>query len=302
MCKRWNLKNFNTITLGLLLGFFMASVLIMFFDAFVSLIQENISHQFQVISKAIIYLLSAYFSVKLIYRASNEFHLVIPFVALQSQAQKKKELLLDSAVLTDGRIVDLANSGLLDKSLIVPRFIVDEIILNGESNDEIIKSRAKRSLEILKKLENVVGLDLTYNETNFSDISDVYTKTLKLARILDANILTADISRLQVSNVEGIKIINLHMLSNALKPLTQAGELMRVKIQRLGKEPLQGVGYLEDGTMVVINGGGDKVSQTVIARVLSVKHTASGRMIFCNLLEDEENAVFSSSEQEAYLS
>jgi uncharacterized protein YacL len=302
MFKKCSLKNFNASILGLLLGFFMGWVLSLFVDVFVSFSPFLISSQIVGLAKVVIYLVASFISIKLIIKSSNEFFVSIPFVQLQLQAQRKKEILLDFAVLADGRIVDLASSGLLDNTLVIPRFILDEIMLSVESEDEVTKTKAKRSLEILKKLENIPGLDLTFNETNFEDVQDVYNKTLKLARLMEANVLTADIGRLQVSNVEGVKVINLHMLSNALKPLTQAGELLRVKIQRLGKEPRQGVGYLEDGTMIVINGGGDKVSQTVITRVLSVKHTASGRMIFCNLLEDEENYLNLSLEQEAYLS
>jgi uncharacterized protein YacL len=301
MLRKIKLKNFNTTMLGLFLGFLMGSTISLFIDAFFSLSFLSALSELSSIIKALVYILSAYVAILFVFRTSSEFQLCIPYINLKAESQKKRDLILDSAVLADGRIVDLATSGLLDKSLIVPRFVVDEIILNNDSTDELVKAKAKRSLEILKKLENVQNLGLTYDEMDFKDISDIYTKTLRLARIIEANILTADIGRLQVSNVEGVKVINLHMLSNALKPLTQAGELLRVKIQRPGKEPRQGVGYLEDGTMVVINGGGDKIADTVIARVLSVKHTASGRMIFCNLLDDEENTSFSLFDQEAYI-
>jgi len=118
-------------------------------------------------------------------------------------------------------------------------------------------------------------------------VKDTMSKMVRLARLIDANIMTADISRVQMSSVEGVRIINLHTLSNALKPLMQAGENIKIKIQRYGKEPRQGVGYLEDGTMVVVNGGGQFIGETIDAQVLSVKHTSSGRMIFCNALDDE---------------
>jgi uncharacterized protein YacL len=101
-------------------------------------------------------------------------------------------------------------------------------------------------------------------------------------------LITADISRIQMASIEGIRVINIHTLSNALKPLMQAGEFIKIKVQRYGKEPRQGVGYLEDGTMVVVNGGGNYIGETIDAKVLSVKHTTSGRMIFCNAI-DEEN-------------
>ena len=153
--------------------------------------------------------------------------------------------------------------------------------------DDQTKIKAKRCIETLKKLEDIPTLELRYNDTDFPEIKDQTSKLFRLARLLDANILTADISRVQSASIEGIKIINLHTLSNALKPLMQAGEQIKIKIQRYGKEPRQGVGYLEDGTMVVVNGGGDFIGETIDAQVLSVKHTSSGRMIFCNAFDQE---------------
>lgn len=111
-------------------------------------------------------------------------------------------------------------------------------------------------------------------------------KLIRLARLQDANIMTADINRVQQAMIDGIRIINLHLLANALKPITQTGEFLHIKIQRYGKEPRQGVGYLEDGTMVVVNGGAEFIGETIKTQVLSVKHTSSGRMIFCNAMDE----------------
>jgi uncharacterized protein YacL len=119
-------------------------------------------------------------------------------------------------------------------------------------------------------------------------VKELASKIIRLGRLLDANILTADAGKIQSSAVEGVRLINLHALSNALKPLMQTGEQIRVKIQRYGKEPRQGVGYLEDGTMVVVNGGGSYIGETIDAIVLSVKHTSSGRIIFCNAPDHDE--------------
>jgi uncharacterized protein YacL len=104
---------------------------------------------------------------------------------------------------------------------------------------------------------------------------------------LGANLFTADLNRVQQAQYDGLRVINIHSLSNALKPLTQNGELISIKIQRYGKEPLQGVGYLDDGTMVVVNGASKDLDKTIRAQVLSVKHTSSGRMVFCNAVDEE---------------
>ena len=128
-------------------------------------------------------------------------------------------------------------------------------------------------------------LNVRFNETDFPEISEHTGKLVKLARLTNANLITAEMNQVETSAVEGVKIININRLSNAIKPLTQSGESITIKIQRYGKEARQGVGYLDDGTMVVVNGGGDYIGETIKAQVLSVKHTSSGRMIFCNTRE-----------------
>jgi uncharacterized protein YacL len=139
----------------------------------------------------------------------------------------------------------------------------------------------------LKKLEALPNLALRYNDTDFPEVKDLTGKMARLARLIDANLLSADISRVQMGSMDGVRGINLHTLANALKPLMQAGEFIKIKIQRYGKEAEQGVGYLEDGTMVAVNGGGRYIGETIECRVLSVKHTTAGRMIFCNALDLE---------------
>ncbi len=169
----------------------------------------------------------------------------------------------------------------------IPRFIIKELYTLAEIGDEFSKSKARKCLDVIKKLEAISELELRFNDTDFPDVKETQGKLLRLARLLDANLLTADISRVQMASIEGIRVINIHTLSNALKPLMQAGEYIKIKVQRYGKEPRQGVGYLSDGTMVVVNGGGNYIGDTIDAKVLSVKHTSSGRMIFCNAVDDE---------------
>ncbi len=141
-------------------------------------------------------------------------------------------------------------------------------------------------MDLIKKLEDVEHLYIKFSDTDFPEVKDPQGKLIRLARLVDANIFSADISKIQMSSIEGIKVINLHSLSNALKPLMQTGEYVKIKIQRYGKEPKQGIGYLEDGTMVVVNGGGKYLGETIDAQVLSVKHTSSGRMVFCNACDE----------------
>lgn len=287
--KRFNLRAFNVAILGLFIGYLMGQALVLVLSAILQISAASILLQPQVLEviEIALFLFGVYLGTLMTIRASDELYVSIPFVRFTATAQKKKDLIIDGSVLSDARILDLAGSGVIDHHLVLPRFLVKELYIQAESQDESQRSRGKRSLEIVKKLESLPDLGLRYNDTDFVEVKDPMGKMIRLARLLDANIMTADISRVQMAAIEGVRVINLHTLSNALKPLMQAGEHIKIKIQRYGKEPRQGVGYLEDGTMVVVNGGGEYIGETIDAKVLSVKHTSSGRMIFCNAPDEE---------------
>ncbi len=287
--KRFNLRAFNTAIIGLFIGYLMGQALVLVLDAVLQISAASIHLQPQVLEviQIALFLFGIYLGTLITIRSSDELYVSIPFVRFSSIAQKKKDLLIDGSVISDARILDLAGSGVIDHLLVLPRFLVKELYIQAESQDEANRNKGKRALEIVRKLEALPDLGLRYNETDFPEVKDPMGKMVRLARLLDANIMTADISRLQMAAIDGIRVINIHTLSSALKPLMQAGEHIKIKIQRYGKEPRQGVGYLEDGTMVVVNGGGEYIGETIDAKVLSVKHTSSGRMIFCNAPDEE---------------
>jgi uncharacterized protein YacL len=299
--KKFNLKTFNTAALGLLFGCLMGEVVFVIFENVLSLTAGALDKETVSLMKIAIFLFSGYVGMILTARAADEFYVSIPFVQFKQNSQKKRDLILDSSILMDPRIIDLASSGLLDNLIILPKFMVKEFQTQLETGDDAVKAKAKKCLEVIKKLEGIQNLDLKYNETDVSDIKDTNGKLLKLARLLDASLLTADINRIQQAQIEGIRIINIHLLSNALKPIAQSGESIDIKVLRYGKEPRQGVGYLEDGTMVVINGGADFIGQTVRAQVISVKHTPSGRLIFCNSPDEEMRQSYESFESPKHL-
>jgi uncharacterized protein YacL len=288
--KRFNLRAFNIAVVGLFVGYLMGQALVLVLSAILDISSASLHLPVQAVEilEIALFLFGIYLGTLMTLRSADEFYVSIPFVRFAPTAHKKRDMLLDSSVLIDARIVDMAASGIVDHCLVLPRFLVKELYAQAELLDETGRARAKRALEVVKKLEAIAGLELRYNDTDFPDIKDPTSKMIRLARLLDANILTADISRLQMATIEGVRCINIHALSHALKPLMQAGEHIKIKIQRYGKEPRQGVGYLEDGTMVVVNGGGQYIGETIDAQVLSVKHTSSGRMIFCNASDEED--------------
>lgn len=285
--KRYHIRSFNIVAIGLFFGYLMGQALDLIFLTILNISEAiQMSPPIKELIEIALFLFGSYLGTVLTLRSSDELYVSIPFVKFTPLAQKKKDLLMDFSVLYDARIIDLAASGILDYHLLLPRFIVKELYSQAEIGDEASKYKAKRALEVLKKLETFPDLHLRYNDTDFPEIKDPVNKMIRLARLLDTNIITADINRVQMPKIEGVRIINIHSLSNALKPLMETGEQIKIKIQRYGKEPRQGVGYLEDGTMVVVNGGGQFIGETIEAQVLSVKHTTSGRMIFCNALDE----------------
>lgn len=263
-----SLKIFNTLTLGLFLGLLMGAVM----TRFLSLILPDHGQFIEIL----LYCLGAYLGVRLTFRFSHQFTLSIPFIRLMDDKIKVKQFLIDASLLSDERLVDLAVSGLFDHRLVVPKCVECQLQQEAQSLDESIKARGNKGLEILKRLKEIEDLGLIFDEKS----KDILT----LAQELPANILTADFEHRVSSHV---KWINMNTLAQALKPRPVVSGPLKIKVQRLGKETGQGVGYLEDGTMVVINGGAVHMGQTVVARILSIKHTPAGRLLFCNLEEEE---------------
>ncbi len=289
--KQVNLRMLNGVILGLIIGYFLGEALMLVLNAALNLDAVSKGNELLSFVRGIVFLLSIYMGMTTVAKSADEIYLSIPFVRLKPSNQNKKDILVDSSALLDPRIVDLAVSGLLDHHLIVPRFLVKELNSLIETSDEGAKIRVKKGLETLKKLESIPTLGLKYSDTDFTELKDSMSKLIRLARVMDADIITADVSRVQQALIEGIRFINIHILANALKPLTQTGEFLTIKILRYGKEPGQGVGYLDDGTMVVVNGGAEFINETIRSQVISVKNNPTGRMIFCNAMEDHLNGL-----------
>lgn len=289
--NRFNIRTLNILSLGIFFGSLLGYSVLIIFNAFIEISGIPAQEPIYSAMKIAIFLASIYFGLTLTIRSAGQLDLGLP----KSTQEKKRDLIVDSSILYDLRIIDLAASGLLDNHLVIPRFLLREIQENLETGEESNKNRARKSLEILRRLEEQNQLAIRYVDTDFIEVKESATKLIRLARLLDANIITADMNRIQQSMIESterIRVINIHVLSNALKPITHAGEHLLIKIRRKGNEPRQGVGYLEDGTMVVVNGGEDFIGLTIKVQVLSVKGNASGRMIFCNALEELVGASF----------
>ena len=188
--------------------------------------------------------------------------------------------LLDTSVIIDGRVADIADALFLDGAVIIPQFVLHELQLVADSADPLKRQRGRRGLEVLQRIQKMPHLDVQIAEDDFPHIAEVDLKLIELAKRYDAKIVTNDFNLNKVATLQGIEIMNVNQLANALKPVVLPGETMRVFILREGKEYNQGVAYLDDGTMVVVDGARKMINKTVDINVTSVHQTTAGKMIF----------------------
>lgn len=299
LLKKLNLRIFNLIALGLLFGYLMGDILLLIFQTLIGETYFTFSNEIYTVIKALIFLTTCYGGTIIALRMEQSFNLVIPFIQFESPHQKRKNILLDPSLLIDQRLIDLIQSGLIDQKILIPRFVFKEIQEHLESKEEAIRTKARKELEAIKKIELLKGTDFYFADVEVTKGKEGLNLFIDLAHHLNANILTAEFHRFHNPEPNSVKIININFLSHALKPLSATGESLQIKILRYGKEPLQGVGYLDDGTMVVVNGGAKYLGETIKATILFSKPTSTGRIIFCNaaLEEEAENSGFQSTER-----
>jgi uncharacterized protein YacL len=203
-----------------------------------------------------------------------------------SESTGIRKLIPDQSALEDGRIIDLARTGLFDGQIIVPTFLPAELRVLAESNDETTRTKARRALEVLRKLESMPRVGLQSKDLPIPDSGELHGKILQCAKTLHASLLTNEMPSCR-SDADQDMYLAVDTIASALRPPIPKGEVLSIKIQRLGKEPKQGIGYLEDGTMVIVNGGGDYLGRSVRTQVLSQKYSSSGKIIFCNVREED---------------
>lgn len=271
---------------GLFMGTLMGGIIFLIFNQFIAFTTLSISETNLTLFKLTTFLsfLCAGFSLTL--KFSKDFLSHNSFNRFLKSSSPLKEMILDASALLDERVIDFLSLKIFDHTIVIPRYLLKEFNKLSHSDHEVDLSKSKNATDIVKKLETISSLTLRYEEMDFVEMKDSTEKIYALARILQADILTAEMISPYSPSPSGIKVINLQSLYHILKPSMQRGECFNVKIQRPGKkEEGQGVGYLEDGTMVVVNGGGNFIGKMVKARLLSIKQTSSGRMIFCNIEE-----------------
>jgi uncharacterized protein YacL len=204
------------------------------------------------------------------------------------RSTRRMPKVLDTSVIIDGRIADICEAHFLDGVMLIPQFVLHELQLVADSADSMKRQRGRRGLEVLQRIQKMPHLEVEIADDDFANVPDVDLKLIELAKRYDGKIVTNDYNLNKVASLQGIEILNVNQLANALKPVVLPGEIMRVFILREGKEYNQGVAYLDDGTMVVVDGARRMINKTVDITVTSVHQTTAGKMIFGRLDERSE--------------
>ncbi|MEN6405835.1 MAG: PIN domain-containing protein [Thermoguttaceae bacterium] len=277
-------KRLDAITavyFGMIVGLFMTYVLGLAMTPLESQIGEKLRDPVQLVMAVIL----CYVCISLLMQTRNDFRFIIPYVEFAKEVKGLKPCILDTSAVIDGRIADVIETGVFDGQVIMPKFVIAELQGIADSADRLRRGRGRRGLDILNRLRTNPSIELVIHDRELPDFAGqpVDLKLVALAKHLQGKLVTNDYNLNKVAKLQGVAVINLNDLANALKPVFMPGEHIEVRVVKAGEEPGQGVGYLEDGTMVVIEGGRDHINQPVSVAVTSVLQTSAGRMVFGKL-------------------
>jgi uncharacterized protein YacL len=223
-----------------------------------------------------------YICISILLQTKDDFRFIIPYVEFAKEVKGLKPYVLDTSVVIDGRIADIVETRVIDNQLVMPQFVIAELQAIADSGDKLRRNRGRRGLDILNRLRSDAKVDLLIYDRELPEFAGqpVDQKLVLLAKHLEGKVVTNDYNLNKVAKLHNVGVINLNDIANSLKPVFLPGEVIEVRLVKQGEEHGQGVGYLEDGTMVVIEGGRDHVGQLVAATVTSVLQTSAGRMVF----------------------
>ena len=269
-----SVRGFSSAVFGLLFGLIMSKLvadaidLIPFSPTTLGIIRVCLTWAF------------CYLGMAMALRGQDEFSVIIPYVRLSRQDRIDQSHLVDTSAVIDGRLLDLCKTKFIEGRLIVPRFVLKELQVVADSSDPIKRSRGRRGLDVLNHLREVPTVDVRIHEEELRAIPETDAKLVKLAQMLGTRIITNDYNLNKVAELQGVGVMNVNELAQALRPVVLPGETLEIKPIKEGKEHHQSVAYLDDGTMVVVENGRQFIGQSIRAMVTSVLQTAAGRMVF----------------------
>jgi uncharacterized protein YacL len=270
---------FFGLLVGIVISWALAQVFDMVVDIYhIGLTQTSISALKWMMGISICFLI-----INIVIRTKDDVRFVIPYVEFSKQTKGARPLVLDTSAIIDGRIADLYKSKLFDAPLIVPRFVLNEIQLISDSADKLKRNRGRRGLDILKEMQVNADIDITIDDMPVPDeesLKGVDQKLIVFSKERGARLVTTDYNLSKVAAVRDVDVLNINDLANSLKTIALPGETMKVRVIKPGEEPQQGIGYLDDGTMVVVEEARNKIGKDIIIAVTSSLQTSAGKMIF----------------------
>ena len=279
--KKIPLKNLLGSFIGLILGIMIANFLSNVF------LSNLYNHQETVLPLlGVLYGVCGYIGLRIGFKKGEEIHLAGWKFFPKKVSQSEKSKILDTSVIIDGRIADITETGFIEGPLIIPQFILNELQHIADSSDSIKRTRGKRGLEVLHHIQKQADVDVRIIDRDYPAVKEVDSKLIELAKEVRGKIITNDSNLNKVAELQGIEVLNINELANSIKPVVLPGEEINVKILKEGKEMGQGVAYLDDGTMIVVDNGRKQMGKTIDVVVTSVLQTPAGRMIFARLKEE----------------
>jgi uncharacterized protein YacL len=278
LLKGISLRVFSSATLGLLVGFLFSKLLL------TSKILAVARPETQWVCGLIVYAVFSYVGMMLAIRSNrDEFSVIIPYVRFRQATVQDAPLLIDSNIIIDGRLPELCASGFLSSSLVVPRFVLEELQRLADSHDQQKRERGRLALERLQRMQLHPNLSVTIHEVEDDPQTPVDARLMQIAKLLDARLLTNDSSLCAIARLQNVPVLNLNDLARALKPQLAAGDEIELSLVKEGRDAHQAVGYLADGTMIVVNHARGQIGKTVPVVVASALQTSAGRLFFADL-------------------
>ena len=278
LLKGITLRTFSSATFGLLLGLLFSRLLI------ASDVLRNTSEDTRWMVGLAVYATFGYIGMMLAIRSNrDEFSLIIPYVRFRQTAVQDAPLLVDTNIIIDGRIEELCLTGFLSGSLVVPRFVLEELQRLADSADPIKRERGRRGLDTLNQMQKSSELSITIHDSLSEVETPVDTRLVQLSKMLQARLLTNDGNLCKIARLQGVSVLNLHDLSNALRPSVSTGDELEIALVKEGRDAHQAVGYLPDGTMIVVNQARNQLGKTVNVTIAGTLQTTAGRLFFAEL-------------------
>jgi uncharacterized protein YacL len=280
LTPRKRIQTISAVYFGIIVGIFLSNLIN---EALKPTMELYLNSKVHMAVSSFMMLFICYLCISTLLQTKDDFRFIIPYMEFSKEVKGARPLVLDTSVVIDGRIADVAETRVLDQPMVVPRFVLQELQSIADSSDKLRRNRGRRGLDILNRLQKSPGVEVRIHDAEIPELAgvrEVDQRLVILAKHLGGKVVTNDYNLNKIARLQGVEVINLNDLANAMKPIVLPGENLSVKLLKRGEEQGQGVGYLDDGTMVVAEQGAYHLGETVRLTVTSVLQTSAGRMIF----------------------